>query len=368
MKVICEQKAFAEALNITSRAITPHSTLAVLNNILIRAQGKNLFFSATNLEVAIRYFIECDVRNEGAITVPAKLLMNYISLLPEGKLEISTEEGLQFSVRSKGSQTKMKGVHVDEFPVIPEVSKGVHLKIPAKELSEAMDQVVFAASQNPSRPVLTGVLFLFEKNFLKIASTDSYRLAERKLVLDTSLDETCQCIVPARTAAELGKLAVKSLSKYVEIEVSKNQILFKIGDIELISRLIEGKFPDYERIIPKSSRTKIEALNEALSQVVKRVSLFARENNNSIKISATNDGKLTIATDETKIGEEKADIDVFMEGENSKVALNAQYLLDVLSALHGDRLALELNDKTSPIVVRPLNGKDYVYIIMPLKV
>lgn len=368
MKVICEQKAFAEALNIVGGAITPHPTLPVLNNILIRAQGKSLFFSATNLEITIRYFIECDVRNEGAITVPAKLLINYVSLLSGGKLEISTEEGMQFSVKSKGSQTKMKGVHVDEFPVIPEVEKGVHLKVPAKEFSIAMNQVVFAASQNSSRPVLSGILFLFEKNLLKIVSTDSYRLAERRLTLNFIPEESCQCIVPAKTAAELGKLALKSSSGDISIDVGKNQILFRIGNIELISRLIEGKFPDYERIIPKSSKTKIEALNEALSQVVKRVSLFARENNNSIKISATNDGKLSVSTDETRVGEEKADIDVSIEGENSKVALNAQYLLDVLAALHEEKLVIEMNDKTSPVVVRPFKGKDYVYIIMPLKV
>lgn len=368
MKVICEQRDFLEALNIVGRAITPNTTLPVLNNILIKAEGKNLLFSATNLEIAIRYFISCEVRNEGSITVPAKLLMSYISLLPEGKLEISTEEGLQFAVKSKNSQTKMKGVHADEFPVIPEVEKGVSFQIPVKQLQVAVDQVAFAASQNPSRPVLAGVLFVTEKDVLKFVSTDSYRLAERKIHLPAPVETDISCIVPARTTSELGKLVSKANIDFVETQMSKNQVLFRIGDIELISRLIEGKFPDYERIIPKASKTKIEVSNSDLSQVVRRVSLFARENNNSIKISVTNDGKMNISTDETKIGEDKADLDITLQGENNKVALNAQYLLDVLATLHEEKLYLEFNDKVSPIVVRPCKSQDYVYIIMPLKV
>ncbi len=368
MKIVCQQKDFLEALNIVGRAITPNTTLPVLNNIYIKAEGKNLFFAATNLEIAIRYVISCDVRNEGSITVPAKLLINYISLLPDEKLEISTEESLQFVIKSKTSQTKIKGVHADEFPTIPETEKGVHLQIPAQDLQFALEQVVFAAAQNTSRPVLAGVFFSLEKDRLKLVTTDSYRLAERQIQLPKSLEEKLQCIVPAKTASELGKLAHRAHGGNVEVEISKNQVLFKIGDIELVSRLIDGKFPEYERIIPKESKTKIEALNDALSQVVKRVSLFARENNNSVKMTATNDGKLSVATDETKVGEEKADIDIVMQGENSKVALNAQYLLDVLGVLHDDKLFIEFNDKASPIVVKPCKNTQYVYIIMPLKV
>ena len=144
--------------------------------------------------------------------------------------------------------------------------------------------------------------------------------------------------------------------------------MFTIGTIELMSRLIEGKFPDYEKIIPKSSKTKITVATEDLSLVIKRVSLFARENNNSIKVAATNDGKLIVATEETKIGEEKAEVSVKVEGENNKIALNAQYLLDVLTFIQADKVLVEIDDKLSPAVIRPVENKDYVYIIMPLKI
>ncbi len=167
---------------------------------------------------------------------------------------------------------------------------------------------------------------------------------------------------------ELGKILNKAQEADVEISISKNQILFSVGDVQLMSRLIEGKFPPYEKIIPKETKTKLEVGVEALANVVRRVSLFARENNNSIKVSATNDGKLSISTDETKVGEEKAQIDVKTNGENNKIALNAQYLLDVLNYIQSETVILEIDDKLSPAIIKPVKNSDYVYIIMPLKI
>lgn len=368
MKITCEQRKFLEALDIVSRAVGVNPTLPVLNNILIKAEGKKVYFSATNLEVAIRYFFECDVRNEGALTVPAKLVMSYVSLLPSEQVEISVTDALVMHIKAAKAQTKVKGIHADEFPVIPKIEKGVELSLPVNDLMLAIQQVSFACSQSASRPVLAGVLLIIEKKTLKLVATDSYRLAEKTVTLPKPVDTKIECIIPVRTVQELGRLLGKTANTHVSVEVSKNQVLFKVGDIEFTSRLIEGRFPDYERIIPKESKTKMDVKTADIELNLRRVSLFAKENNNSVKMSATNDGKLVVATDETKIGEDKAEIDIILTGENNKIALNAQYLLDVLGAIGSDRVFVEINDKLSPIVVRPCKDDGYVYIIMPLKV
>lgn len=368
MKVFCNQKDLTNALNITSRAVSQNVTLPVLNNILLKASGKDLYFAATNLEIAIKYHLQTDVRTEGSITVPAKLFTNYVSLLSDEKVELSLSDTLTLNINSSSSQTKIKGIHPDEFPLIPKTEKETTIMVSAKDLEKAVNQVVFSASLNTSRPVLSGVYFLFEKGVLRLVATDSYRLSERKISTKKDKDEgRAECIVPARTVMELAKLIQKNTGE-IEINISKNQILFVIGSIELTSRLIEGKFPDYERIIPKTSKTKILVDVPELELAAKRVSLFAREDSNSVKMSVTNDGKMLLATEETKVGEEKAELSVTIEGENNKIAFNAQYLLDVLPTIGEEKVFIELNDKLSPIVVKPQKNTDFVYIIMPLKI
>jgi len=368
MKLTCAQVDLERALNIVSKAITTNSTLPVLNNILLKAEGKNLHFSATNLEVAIEYFMPADVKSEGAVTVPAKLICSYVNLLKDEKLEMSLLDGNTLQITSPSDQTKIKGIDANEFPVIPKVEKENTVKVNVKALELGITQTVFAASSNTSRPVLSGVLFDISGDLLKLVATDSYRLAEKKITLKEKAEKEIQCIVPAKTVVELGKILAKAEEKEVEINITKNQALFVIGDIRLMSRLIEGKFPPYEKIIPKDTKTKLVSVSEDLANVVRRVSLFARENNNSVKVSATNDGKLTISTEETKIGEEKAELDVEIQGENNKIALNAQYLLDVLNYIQSEKIQFAIDDKLSPAVVMPEKGKDYVYIIMPLKI
>lgn len=368
MKVICQRDELENALNIVNKAISPSNTLPVLNNILIKAEGKKLYFASTNLEIAIQYHTDADVRNEGAITVPAKLITSYVSLLKEDSVELNLGAGATLELKSKTSKTKIKGISADEFPLIPKVEKENTLTLPIKDLEKAITQTVFAASSNTTRPVLSGVLFKVDKDVLKLVATDSYRLAEKTIKLKTPVTFETASLIPARTVSELGKLLSKCSEKDVEINFSKNQVLIKANNIELTSRLIEGKFPDYEKIIPKDSKSGAEVSVEELILVVKRVSLFARENNNNIKLAVTNDGILQLSTEETKVGEEKAEISIKMTGENNKIALNSQYLLDVLTFVSESKINLGINDKLSPATVKPLKGDDYVYIIMPLKI
>jgi DNA polymerase III subunit beta len=368
MKLFCSQKDLETALNIVNKAISSSNTLPVLNNILIKAEGKKLHFSATNLEIAISYFVDADVRAEGSITIPAKLITSYVSFLSDEKVELSIGDGMTLLIQSSTSTTKIKGISADEFPLIPKVDAEHSFSIGTSDLDAAVSETVFAASTNISRPVLSGVYLSVDGNQLKMVSTDSYRLAERKMTLDKKIDGKFTCIIPAKTVAEIGRVTNRSEAKEVKIDVSKNQVLFKIGSVELVSRLIEGKFPDYQRIIPKEGKTKIEVSVEDLSLVLKRVSLFAKENNNSVRLGATNDGKLLVSTEETKIGEEKAEVAVKVDGDNNKISLNSQYMLDVLTYITDEKVILEISDKLSPAVIKPVKREDYIYIIMPLKV
>ena len=277
MRVVCTQKDLNIALDIVNKAISPNVTLPVLNNILIKAIGKKLQFSATNLEIAIRFSIDADVRNEGSITVPAKLISSYVNLLDDDKVEVRLDEGLTLALKTKSSETKIKGIAAEEFPLIPTVEKEHSFTLPAQVLAEAMGQTVFSAAVNTTRPVLSGVFFKVDKDTLKLVATDSYRLAEKIIKLTPKAEKEIECIVPARTLLELEKVLMGNFSKEgVEVNISKNQILFKVGDFELTSRLIEGKFPDYEKIVPKATRTKLTAHSAKLNMATKRVNLFAR--------------------------------------------------------------------------------------------
>ena len=370
MKLVCTQVDLEEALNIVGKAISQNTTLPVLNNVLLKAEGDKLHFAGTNLEIAIQCFIPAEVKAEGSITVPAKLLISYVSLLKDEKVELSVDESNSLLIKAPSSQTKIKGIGADEFPLIPNVNKDSIFKVSRKDLDLAISQTVFAAASNTARPVLSGILFNLGKDCLKLVATDSYRLAEKKIFFREKVDFELQAIVPARTVAELGKIIAKFNVDDVEITVSKNQILFVIGDTKMISRLIEGKFPEYEKIIPHNHKTRIDVKNDELTLVVRRVGLFARENNNNIKCSVTNDGKLIVSTDETKVGEEKAELTGKVEGENNKIALNSKYLLDVLNFIQADEVTLELDDKLAPAVIRITKEveKTYMYIIMPLKI
>lgn len=368
MKLSCLQKDLKFALDIVSLAVSPSTTLPVLNNILLKATNKKLFLAATNLEIAINFAVAADIKNEGAITIPAKLLTNYISLLEDEDVELRVEEGTTLHLKTKTSQTKIKGILPDEFPLIPVVEKETSIFIPAKDLAGAIDSTIFSAATTGTRPVLAGIYLHAEKDTLKMVATDSFRLAEKKVTLTQKVEKAVDCIIPVRTMLELGRILGSRYEKeIVEIQVSKTQVLFLVEGVELVSRLIEGRFPDYEKIIPKATRTKLEAPTNHLTMATRRVSLFAKENSNSIRLTATNDGKLQIATDETSVGEERAEVDIKMEGENNKITLNSQYLLDVLGHLK-DNVSIEIDEKLTPVVVRPSKKEDYLYIIMPLKV
>lgn len=315
------------------------------------------------------FFIDAEVLNEGGVTVPSKLITNYVSLLKDEDLEIKLEEGLNLSIKTPLSHTKIKGIDVSEFPLVPQVEGGVSFSLNGSEFMTAINQTGFAASTNVARPVLTGILFVPDKEGVTMVATDSYRLSERHLAAKGIAVESTPFTVPAKIVMELGKILGSTPGvETVEVRVTSNQILFTVGNLHIISRLIEGNFPDYKKIIPASSKTKVLVKLDEFVLAVRKVSLFVHETNNNVKITAMNNGKLVVSTDETQIGEGTTEVEVSLEGENNKIALNAQYLLDVLGHMQCDEITFEIDNKMAPVTIRPVKKEaDYTHIIMPLK-
>lgn len=368
MKLSCQQKEFFEALSIAQKAINPHNTLPILGNVLLRAEGQKLYLSATNLEIAISTFLLASVSNEGKVTIPVKILVNYIGLLKEGEIKITLEDGETIAITSQGSKTKLKGMSPEEFPSIPTVEKKETFSIPTEDLKTAIDEVVFCCASSTTRPVLSGVHMWGKGEYIHFVATDSYRLAEKKIQLkEKNFSEELKIIIPARTMQELTRILAGSKEKEVKITSSQNQILFKIGNTELVSRLIEGKFPEYKQIIPTESKIKAVTNIEEMILGIKRVGLFARENNNNIRFQFS-PGKIQITTDATEIGKEDSEIVAEVTGGEETVALNGQYFLDVLQNIPGEKVKIQTEGKLSPVVITPEKEEGYIHVIMPLKV
>lgn len=367
MKLVCEQKDLLKGLVIASKAISANNTLPILNNILIKAEGQKLYFSATNLEIAVEYYINAEVKNEGTITIPSKIITNYVNFLKDEKIELTSKES-NLLIHSSSSDTEINGLPASDYPSIPKTEITSQIKVKSTDLKQAIKKVVFAASVSTTRPVLSGVYLNIIDNELKLVATDSYRLSEKKLKLENKAEQEIKSIIPSKTVHELLRLIeLEENLEEVEIINSSNQILFKIGNILLTSRLIEGVYPDYEQIIPKQTRTTIKLSSDEFVLTLKRINLFAKENNNNITLDVNKEGDLKISTSVTQIGKEESIIKTIVEGEDNKIALNSQYLLDILSNLSDKEIILKINEKINPIIVQTEKEEGFVHIVMPLK-
>lgn len=367
MRLVCSQKDLASALGITNRAVGVNNTLPVLNNVLVKAEGKKLYFTATNLEVAISFWIEADIKNEGEITIPSKLLTSYINYLKDDKVDLGIESGETVLIKTADSKTKIKGIPASEFPVIPAVEKEGGFTISPEDLERGIRQVAFAASLSSTRPILTGVYLNVGKDKLKMVATDSYRLAEKTLNIKNASDGV-SCIVPVKTLLEVGAILNTLKEKEdVEVIVSKNQIFFSLSKTKITSRLIEGQFPNYQQVIPKTSKSEAKLNIDELSLALKRINLFAKEHNNKIILKLDSNG-LFITTEMTQYGVGEVELKTKVDGENNEIALNSQFMLDVLANLESKEAVLKLGDKTSPALFQPAGKDDYIHIIMPLKI
>jgi DNA polymerase-3 subunit beta len=363
MRLQVTQQNLNRALGTVARVANTRNQLPILANVLIKTDKNRLSISATNLDIAISQYIGGKVTEDGSITVPARLMQDFISSLPDGVIELKLED-TKLHIKTDKYQSVVNGVLADDFPVMPAIQSGEQLQIPSLQLKRALQQVVFAASSDESRPVLTGILLRGEGTQLHLAATDSYRLAEK--TLNVPLAKPVDLLVPATAMHDLLRI-LGDIEDTVTITYDEQQVLFQVGDVELVARLLEGKYPDYQKLIPDQFGITAQIKRSELLNVTKVSSLFARESAGSITIEVDETAKqLSVHSVASQLGENTAAANGVITG-NGTITLNSRYLLDGLGAISDDEVVFAFNGKLEPTVVRAAADSDYVHVIMPLK-
>jgi DNA polymerase-3 subunit beta len=369
MKVSITAGNLGQGLQVVSRAVSSRTTLPILNNVLLQTDKSGLNLTATNLEIGIRQSVPAEVQEEGGITVPARLLTDFVSGLPDEPIDMTLDKKTQsLAVKSRRFNATIRGIDPADFPPVPSGVEGRKVNVDPSELKEAIEQTVIAASSDEGRPVLTGVYVQLNGGKATFAATDGHRLAVKTLAVKAEPGETDTIVIPARALSELSRI-IKSGDDGIEVTVGaqKNQVFFKAHDIELMSRLIEGTYPNYQQVIPKDSTTTITAKTQDLLFTTKMVSLFSKDAANVIKFK-TEGGQLTVTANTSEVGQNVSTVDAKIEGQDLQVAFNSKYLLDVLGIIGSEEVQLGFTGPLNPGLIRPVGKDNYLYIIMPVRV
>ncbi len=371
MKVSCSQEDLSRGLAVVGRAVATRAVLPITSNILIAAEGSQLKLAATNLEIAITCWIGATIEEEGTITLPAKLVTDFVNSLPSGRIDMAMPSQSQpVELTCARYEAHISGLDAADFPPIPKIDEGVTIRVKPDELREAINQVAFAAASEESRPVLTGVHADFDGDQLTLAAADGFRLAVRKLSLDNVVDEKIAVIIPARALAELNRL-ITDQEEPVELTINpkKSQVIFKLRNIEMVSQLIQGTFPNYDQLIPQSYTTRAVVNLADFLRATRSASIFARDGSGIVRLQIMpkdGNGKIAISARAEEVGDNLGEVDAAVEGDESKVAFNSKYLVDVLAVLAGDEVVLETTTSSSPGVLRPVGKDNYVHVVMPM--
>ena len=382
MKFSCTQENLHHGLSAVSHIAGRNINLPILGNVLIKAEEKTLRLLSTNLEMAVMCAVRGKVEEQGEITVPSKLFADYVSLLPKERVDASLE-GNAVAVSCGTFQTKLNGIPASEFPLIPTIEAKEVFIVKVAEIRKAIGQVLFAVAPNESRPEISGVLFKFSptKDGLELilAATDSYRLAERTIKVcegSTGIKETIFVIVPARAVAEL--IRILGLFKDtadspadMKIQIGDNQILFSHDNVELISRTIEGKYPDYRQLVPDRFETEITLNKDELSRAVKTTSLFSKSGLNDIHIKFSAPSNIALSALNSQTGEHAVSLDGAVKGKENNITVNFRYFLDGVNNVESEDVVIQLVDGMSPCIIKPNDedkaDNDYLYIVMPIR-
>jgi DNA polymerase-3 subunit beta len=377
MKVSCLQENLAKGLSIVGRAVASRSTLPVLSNVLLATDNGQLKLSATNLEIGINCWVGAKVEEDGAITVPARLLGDFVNSLPPERIDLELDEETQtLNLKCARFESNIKGIDAHEFPVVPSAGDDeAGIKLEPETLRTMIDQVVLAAATDESRPILTGVLVQFDEENLTMAAADGFRLSVKSAPLGQTLSEPTEVIIPARALMELSRISADQ-EEPIELIITpaRKQILFHLQNIDLVSQLIEGKFPDYNQIIPKGYATRSVLETSSFLKAARVSHLFARDSANIIKLEVVPagdelmNGRITLVATSAELGDNVADIDASIEGDPLEIAFNAKYLIDVLSVIDSPQVALETTAASSPGVIRPIGDDKFTHVIMPMHI
>lgn len=376
MKLSCLQENLKRGLAIVGHAVAGKSTLPVLSNILLATDDGRLKLAATNLEIGITCWIGAKIEDEGAVTIPAKLLADVVGGLPNDKIALELDARTQtVGLKCARYEASIKGIEADEFPVIPTISEAVPTaSFPPDLLRETIDQVAFAAATDDTRPVLAGVLMRLRGKTATFAAADGFRLALRTIELPEPVAEPVEVIIPARALTELARI-IGDAESNVEITVtpSGGQVLFHTESTDLVSRLIEGRYPDIERIIPSNHSTRTVIETQELAKAVKLASYFATASSNIVRLTfesggELSPGKLLISANAAEVGDNKGVLDGMVHGSGGQIALNVKFLSEALAAIKTPQIAIETQTAQNPGVFKPIGSDGYLHIVMPMTV
>jgi DNA polymerase III subunit beta len=372
MKASVSQQQLAHGLNLVSRAVSPRSTLPVLANILVASDEGRLRLSATNLELGISCWIGAQIAEDGAITVPSRTFSDLISALPNDTVQLNLNSRTQtLNVRCGTSVTDIKGIDAQEYPPIPvpDLREGIELNV--SDLKEMIQQVVFAASSDEARPVLQGVYMTVNGDEITLAATDGFRISVRKATLAEPCAQPMKAIIPARALIELARIATDvDQTVTMVLPQGRGQVLFHLKDAELVSQLIEGNFPDYRAILPRSFKTTTIVSTPSLLKACKQAEIIAREGNYVIRLEIVpggeKPGQVEISAQSEETGSSEISVEATIDGPPLVIAFNVKFLREVLEVVKSPSIAMETNANNTPGMLRPVGDQDFQHVIMPM--
>ena len=361
MKLTVTQENLSQALNTVSKVASSRSSLPILSNVLIKTVENRLLIASTDLDIAVSHVIGAKVSKEGSITVPARLMQDYVSSLPSSTLNLSLE-GNTLHIKTDHHSSTINGTPADDFPVMPTIEKAQKLSLSSKVFKDTLTQVLFAASSDESRPILNGLYLHASEGELYAAATDSYRLAEKRVGVQA---EDLSIVIPARSLQEVLRV-LKDSEEPMSLEYDDQQAQINIGSVTVVTRLIDGVYPDYRKLLPTEFESTAKVAKKDLQEITKVSSLFAREAAGGITLSLEAQGEISIRSIASHVGENtavaKADVT-----EDSVITLNSRYILDALNVVEGDNIEVNIKGKLDPLLIRDLDNDDYLHIVMPVK-
>ncbi len=383
MKLSCLKSNLLEGLNVAARVVPTRSTLPVLSNLLLATERGQLKLAATNLELAITSWVGAQIEREGAVTLPARVLTEFVASLPDDRIDMElTPESQTMHLTCGRFSANVRGIDAEEFPRIPTVGDGTTRTLPAASLRRCIQSVVFAAAADDSRPVLAGVLFTLAGDRLTLAAADGFRLAVRTVELEgaeaAGADdaEALEMIVPAKTLSEVARvLGDGDESVEIAATANRNQVLFRVPKAEIVSRLIDGQFPDYHKILPREYSTRAVMNTSELLRAARAASVFARDNSMIVRLEVApgaeelTPGRVNVTATSVDVGDDVGEVDASVEGGDSQIAFNGRYLRDALEAIDAAQVGLEITGPSSPGVIKPVGEREgYLHVIMPMQV
>ncbi|MHB8996504.1 MAG: DNA polymerase III subunit beta [Armatimonadota bacterium] len=368
LKVSCAKQALLDSVGTVSRGVSGRSTQPVQNNIYLEASGNQLRLVATDLEyLSLEAVIEAEVLEEGAITVPARLFADVMSALPNDDVKLTADETNGMNIKCGRSKYDIRGLSAADFSTLPSVAQATELELEQGKLLMILERTVFSTSRDETRPILTGALFKLTGNLLEVVATDTYRLALQSLELETPVSDSRSAIVSRRALTELMRILSADSTEPVKIRFAESQVEFKVGNVSLSSRLIEGQFVNYAKVVPSSFERKVSCSIKEYGAALHRALIVAREDANRVVLK-TEDGSLKITASSQDVGTVEESIPVRLEGEDAEIAFNARYVIDMLDAIKTDEVAMELSGPLNSGALKPVGDESYLYVLMPMQI